>query len=211
MTSTQEKCRLYLISPPMIDLDRFARDLKAALGAGDVASFQLRLKDQPDEVIFRAAEKLIPICQKYDVAFILNDNADLARDVGADGVHLGQSDGSIKDARDILGFDEVIGVTCHNSKHLAFEAGEAGADYVAFGAFFPTTTKVTQYVADPDLIRSWADIAEIPSVAIGGITPDNCAPLIEAGANFLAVSSAVWNHKAGPAAAVKAFNKIFAK
>ena len=210
MAQNTENCRLYLISPERFELAGFAADLEAALTAGDVASFQLRMKNQPDEVIVEAAEKLIPICNKHDVAFILNDRADLAKKVGADGVHLGQSDGTVKETRENLGRGMVIGVTCHNSKHLAFEAGEAGADYVAFGAFFPTRTKATAYKAEPGLIRAWVDIAEIPCVAIGGITPENAGPIIEAGVHFLAVSSAVWDHKAGPAAAVKAFNKILA-
>lgn len=208
MSKTIESCRLYLISPETFELAAFAVDLEAALKAGDVASFQLRMKDQPDEVITRAAEKLIPICNKYDVAFILNDRADLAKKVGADGVHLGQNDGNLKDIRENLGLDMVIGVTCHNSIHLGFEAGEAGADYVAFGAFYPTRTKATPYKAEPELIRAWVDITETPCVAIGGITPENAGPIVEAGAHFLAVSSAVWDHKSGPAEAVKAFNKI---
>ncbi len=208
MSKSSENCRLYLISPAKIEIDHFASALEAALGAGDVASFQLRLKDEPDKVILEAARKLIPICQKFGVAFILNDRADLAKDAGADGVHLGQTDGSVRNAREILGLDAVIGVTCHNSRHLAFEAGEAGADYVAFGAFFPTQTKATPYIADLDIISGWVDITEIPCVAIGGITPENAKPIAQAGAHFLAVSSAVWDHKDGPAAAVKAFNKI---
>lgn len=211
MSQNTENCRLYLISPERFELAGFAADLEAALTAGDVASFQLRMKNQPDGVIVEAAEKLLPICKKHEVAFILNDRADLAKKVGADGVHLGQSDGNVKETRENLGLGMVIGVTCHNSKHLAFEAGEAGADYVAFGAFFPTRTKATADKAEPGLIRAWVDIAEIPCVAIGGITPENARPIIEAGAHFLAVSSAVWDHKDGPAAAVKAFNKIFAE
>lgn len=208
MNQTPDKCRLYLISPPEIDLKTFPATLESALAAGDVASFQLRLKGLSDEGIARAAETLIPVCDKYDVAFILNDRPDLARDVGADGVHLGQSDVAIKEARAFLGHDATIGATCHNSKHLAFLAGEAGADYVAFGAFFPTKTKKTDYLATADLLTWWADIAEIPCVAIGGITPENARPLVDAGAHFLAASSAVWDHPKGPAAAVKAFNKL---
>lgn len=208
MAADQDKCRLYLISPAKIDIDDFASRLGEAFSAGDVASFQLRLKDIADAEVCRAAEKLIPVCEAHDVAFILNDRADLARTVGADGVHLGQTDGSVRAARDLLGLDIVIGVTCHNSRHLAFLAGEAGADYVAFGAFFPTKTKPTEYVAAPDLLTWWAEVAEIPSVAIGGITPKNCRPLIDAGANFLAVSSSVWDDPDGPGAAVKAFNAI---
>lgn len=211
MSDIKDFCRLYLISPERFELGRFAKTLETALGAGDVASFQLRMKDQPDEVIIEAAEVLIPICNKYGVAFILNDRADIAKKVGADGVHLGQSDGNVKEARELLGFDVVIGVTCHNSKHLAFEAGEAGADYVAFGAFYPTKTKPTPYKAEPDLIKGWVEIVEIPCVAIGGITPENAKPIINAGVHFIAASSAVWDHPDGPPAAVKAFNKLFSE
>jgi thiamine-phosphate pyrophosphorylase len=211
MTTPEHRCRLYLISPAKIDVGAFARDLEAAFAAGDVACFQLRLKGAGDEDIFKASEVLLPVCRKYDVPFLLNDNAGLARDVGADGVHLGQDDGALEDARTKLGFDAMIGVTCHDSRHLAFLAGDAGADYVAFGAFFPTKTKKTKFTAKPDLLTWWAEIAEIPCLAIGGITPANCAPLIEAGAHFLAVSSAVWNHPGGPAEAVKSFNACMKK
>ena len=208
MKKPEDRCRLYLISPAAIDVDAFAPVLKETLAAGDVASFQLRLKDAPDDAVLRAAEALIPVCEGFDVAFIMNDRPDLARDAGADGVHLGQSDASVKDARDLLGLDAVIGVTCHNSRHLAFLAGEAGADYVAFGAFFPSHTKDATHHAVPDILAWWSDIAEIPCTAIGGITVKNCAPLIEAGAHFLAVSAGVWDYDKGPAQAVKDFNKL---
>ena len=211
MPNIDPPCRLYLISPPKIILDDFAPRLEAALGAGDVAAFQLRLKPADDEEIYNAAEALLPICNKFHVLLILNDRTDLARDVGADGVHLGQSDGSVPEARAKLGLDAMIGVTCHNSRHLAFLAGDAGADYVAFGAFFPTKTKATEFTAEPELLSWWSDISEIPAVAIGGIIPENCLALITAGAHFLAVSSGVWDHPGGPGEAVKAFNKLMAQ
>ena len=119
--------------------------------------------------------------------------------------NLGQGDGDPREARRLLGPDAQIGVTCHASRHLAMEAGEAGADYVAFGAFFPTTTKTVEHHAKPEILSWWQGLFELPCVAIGGITPDNAAPLIEAGADFLAVSGAVWNHPEGPATAVRAF------
>lgn len=201
-------CRLYLITPPGIDdLPAFADALRQAFAGGDVACLQLRLKDVPDETVLAAAAALGPICREADVAFLINDRADLAATAGADGVHLGQGDGAMADARQILGHSRDIGITCHNSRHLAFEAGEAGADYVAFGAFFPTATKKTEHVATPDLLETWCEVAEIPCVAIGGITPENCGPLVAAGADFLAVSSAVWQHPAGPKAAVEAFTE----
>jgi thiamine-phosphate pyrophosphorylase len=150
------------------------------------------------------------ICTRHDVAFIVNDSVALAKRLKADGVHLGQGDGDVREAREILGSDAQIGVTCHNSRHLAMEAAEAGADYVAFGAFFKTNTKQVEHVAELDTLQKWSMVTEIPCVAIGGITPDNAKPLIDAGADFLAVSSAVWNHPEGPAKAVEAFNALLA-
>jgi len=204
-----DSCRLYLITPPKLEPRAFAEVLKRALGAGDVASLQLRLKDVPDEEIVRAAEILMPIAQRADVAFILNDRPDLAKRLGCDGVHIGQEDAPYAEARAIMGEDAAIGVTCHASRHLAVEAAEAGADYVAFGAFFPTATKETKTHADLDLLKWWSELMVVPCVAIGGITVANAVPLIEAGADFLAVSSGVWDHKDGPEAAVKAFNALF--
>ncbi len=196
------QCQLYLISP--LDVggafpDRLAR----ALDAGPVAAFQLRVKDIDEHQAARLAEPLQALCAARDVAFIVNDSISLAKRIGADGVHLGQDDGTVAEARQRLGREAQIGVTCHNSRHLAMEAGEAGADYVAFGAFFPTQTKQTEYRAEPDLLTWWQDLFEIPCVAIGGITPENCAPLVAAGADFLAVSHAVWG--GDEAAAVRAF------
>lgn len=203
-------CRLYLITPPKLEAKSFAETLKRALGAGDVASLQLRLKDVPDDEIRRAVEVLMPIAQRADVAFILNDRPDLAQQMRCDGVHIGQEDASYAEARLIVGKDAVVGVTCHDSRHLAIEAAEAGADYVAFGAFFPTTTKEPKARAEIEIVQWWAEMMVVPQVAIGGITVDNARPLIEAGADFLAVSSGVWDHKNGPAAAVQAFNALFA-
>ena len=183
--------------------------LKRALDAGDVASVQLRLKDSPDDDVLRAGEILMPVTQRADAAFILNDRPDLAARLGADGVHIGQEDVSYAEARAIMGRDRIVGVTCHNSRHLAVEAAEAGADYVAFGAFFPTTTKDPKTRTEPELIEWWSQTMVVPSVAIGGITVENCRVLIDAGADFLAVASGVWDYPAGPAAAVKAFNALF--
>ncbi|MEM6858679.1 MAG: thiamine phosphate synthase [Pseudomonadota bacterium] len=201
--------QLYLISPLDVGGDFPAR-LECALAAGEglVAAFQFRVKGVDQHEAARLAEPLQAICAAHDCAFIVNDSVALAKRIGADGVHLGQDDGDPKDAREVLGRDAQIGVTCHASKHLAMEAGETGADYVAFGAFFPSTTKDKGPDAErpePALIEWWAKLFEIPVVAIGGITPDNCAPLIEAGADFLAVSGGVWN--GDEAEAVKAFGK----
>ena len=202
------ECRLYLISPQEIDdIEGFSLKLIDALQGGDVASFQLRLKDTSDEHIMEVAKELMPICHSMDVAFILNDRADLAAELKADGVHLGQDDGSIKDARELVGRDAVIGVTCHNSRHFGFQAGDQGADYVGFGAFFPSQTKEALRIAEPDILTWWAELTELPCVAIGGITVENCLPIIEAGPDFIAVSSAVWNNAKGPKEAVAQFNE----
>jgi thiamine-phosphate pyrophosphorylase len=154
----------------------------------------------------RLAEPLLRICADREVAFIVNDDMSLAKRIGADGVHLGQGDGDPRDARAMLGPTAQIGVTCHDSRHLAMEAGEAGADYVAFGAFYPTSTKETHHQPDPAILSWWATMFELPSVAIGGITPANAAPLVKAGADFLAVSNAVWG--GDEVAAVKAFAAV---
>ena len=202
-------CRLYLITPPKFETRVFAEELKRALGAGDVASLQLRMKDSRDDEILRAAETLMPIVQRAGVAFIVNDRPDLAAQLGADGVHIGQEDTSYTEARAIVGKNAIVGVTCHDSRHLAMEAAEAGADYVAFGAFYPTQTKDAKTHAEIELLQWWGGIMVVPCVAIGGITVENAKPLIEAGADFIAVSSGVWNHPSGPAAAVQAFNALF--
>ncbi|HEY4943678.1 MAG TPA: thiamine phosphate synthase [Rhizomicrobium sp.] len=204
-----DPCRLYLITPPKLEAKTFAETLKRALGAGDVASLQLRLKDVSDDEVRRATEILMPIAQRADVAFILNDRPDLAAELGCDGVHVGQEDAGVAEARAALGKGGIVGATCHDSRHLAIEAAEAGADYVAFGAFYPTTTKDAATPADIETLRWWAEMMVVPCVAIGGITTDNAAPLIAAGADFLAVSSGVWSYRDGPAAAVKAFNALF--
>ena len=201
-------CQLYVVSPPAIELPRFVDSLKAALQGGPVAAFQLRLKDVPDAEILRACEALLPVCNAHDVAFILNDRADLAKAAGADGVHLGQGDGNIAEARALLGKDAQIGRTCHDSRHLAMEAGEQGADYVAFGAFYDTTTKPSHYRPAPEILGWWTTISQLPCVAIGGIFPENAAPLVKAGADFIAVVRAVWNHADGPEAGVDAFGEV---
>jgi thiamine-phosphate pyrophosphorylase len=205
----ENRCRLYLVTPPAFDPDTFKRTLEAALGGGDVACLQLRLKDAGDDAVRAAARTLMPICHAHEVAFIVNDRPDLAAELAADGVHIGQADADYAAARAAMGSGGIVGITCHDSKHLAYEAAEQGADYVAFGAFFPTTTKPSQYKPDPELIRDWALSMTVPCVAIGGITVENCRILVEAGADFLAVVTGVWNYPAGPGAAVAAFNEVF--
>jgi len=200
-------CLLYLISPPALDAG-FSGALAAALEPGLVRAFQLRLKEADDDAVLRAAEMLLPVCQAAGVSFILNDRSDLAVRAGADGVHLGQGDGLVADARALLGRDAEIGVTCHASRHLAIEAGEAGADYVAFGSFYPSDTKASAHRPEPEILMWWSTFMVMPCVAIGGITPGNASPLVQAGADFLAVSAAVWRHVGGAQAGVRAFASV---
>jgi len=205
MSDAPPPCQLYLISP--LDVSgEFPDRLARALDAGPVAAFQLRLKGVDEHQAVRLAKPLQEICADRQVAFIVNDSISLAKRIGADGVHLGQDDGTVAEARQRLGRESQIGVTCHASRHLAMEAGEAGADYVAFGAFFPTQTKVVEHRAEAEILTWWQALFEIPCVAIGGITPDNCASLVTAGADFLAVSGAVWN--GDEAQAVRDFAKV---
>ena len=185
--------------------------MKAALDAGDVACVQLRLKEADDDAVRAAADALRPLCHAREVAFLINDRPDLAAQTGADGVHVGQHDAACATARQVVGENAIVGVTCHNSRHLAMLAGDEGADYVAFGAFYPTTTKQAKTQADLDLLAWWSEVTELPCVAIGGITVANCGRLVTAGADFIAVISAVWNHAEGPAAAVAAFNDAIAR
>ncbi|MGE0410268.1 MAG: thiamine phosphate synthase [Amphiplicatus sp.] len=211
-----DPCRLYLITPPAIaELDIFVERLKSALAGGDVACLQLRLKSQagvgaPDDEILRAAEAMLKVCAAGGVHFLINDRPDLAKRAGADGVHIGQKDAAYAAARALLGPGPTIGVTCHNSYDLAMRAGEAGADYVAFGAFFPTRTKAAPTRADISLIEDWSLATTVPCVAIGGINADNCGPLVRAGADFLAVSAAVWEPEEGPEKAVARLNAAIA-
>jgi thiamine-phosphate pyrophosphorylase len=200
------RCRLYLITPPKLELERFSHALSDALSGGDVACVQLRLKGIADDEVLRIGAALKPIVQAADAAFIINDRPDLAARLDADGVHVGQGDASYAQARRLMGS---VGVTCHDSRDLAYEAAAAGADYVAFGAFYPTDTKEPAHWAEPELLNIWQESMETPCVAIGGITIANAEPLVRAGADFLAVSAGVWAHPEGPRAAVAAFNVLF--
>jgi len=205
-------CRLYLITPPAVaDPSAFAASLDAALDAGDVAALQVRIKPASEAEIEVLTRAVLPVCRARDVAVILNDRPDLAARFGCDGVHIGQDDASYDEARRLMGRDGIVGVTCRDSLHLAMDAAEAGADYVAFGAFFPTSTKQAKSQAEPELLRGWQQAMLTPCVAIGGITQDNAAGLAAAGADFLAVSAGVWAHPEGPAAAVAALNAEIAK
>jgi thiamine-phosphate pyrophosphorylase len=204
-------CRLYLITSARIEnAESFAATLADALAGGDVAALQIRLKDAPDDHVAAVVRAAQPLCEAGDVALILNDRPDLAARLGCDGVHIGQADAPYAEARRTMGKDRIVGVTCHASRHLAMEAAEAGADYVAFGAFYTTSTKAAATRADPELLDVWQETMQTPCVAIGGITVENCAPLIDAGADFLAVSAGVWAHPEGPRAAVEAFARALA-
>jgi thiamine-phosphate pyrophosphorylase len=209
---TRTTTRLYLITPPALDPDRFAKELEEALAGGDVACLQLRLKEVDDDTIRRTARILKPIAQDRNVAFIMNDRPDLAAELDCDGVHVGEEDAPYVEARRLMGADRIVGVTCGASRDRAITAAEAGADYVAFGAFFPSITKTaTKYRAAPELLSDWSETTVVPCCAIGGITQQNCDPLVEAGADFLAVISAIWSHPKGPRAAVAEFNEVFAR
>lgn len=207
MLADPNRSRLYLISPPQIELPSFLRTFEATLDAGDVACFQLRLKPAEDKKIMEATAAILPLCQKRQIEFLINDRADLAKKLSADGVHVGQDDMGAVEARKILGPEATVGVTCHDSRHLAFVAGEGGASYVAFGAFYSSPTKQILHYAKPEILTWWSQISEIPCVAIGGITAENAPTLAKAGAHFVAVSSAIWKHPSGSAAAVAAFDR----
>lgn len=200
-------CRLYLISPEVFELKTFSHTLSKVLTAGDISYVQLRMKNAEDNVICRATRELHPICRDHGVPLLLNDRPDLIEKTGADGVHIGQEDASIKSARKFIGPGSVLGVTCHDSLALAEIAANAGADYVAFGSFYTTATKVPKTFPPPELLTLWKSQSNLPSVAIGGINPSNCAPLVTAGANHVAAISSVWNNPSGPAEAVRAFQR----
>ena len=209
---TRATTRLYLITPPALDPERFAGELEEALAGGDVACLQLRLKEVDDDAIRHASRILKPIAQDHGVAFIMNDRPDLAAALDCDGVHVGEEDAPYTEARRLLGPDHIVGVTCGASRDRAITAAEAGADYIAFGAFFPSMTKTaTRYRATAELLQDWSETTVVPCCAIGGITQQNCGPLVEAGADFLAVIGAIWSHSKGPRAAVAEFNEVFAR
>ncbi len=212
----QPSCRLYLITPSHFELNSFLDQVKAAFDGGDIACLQLRMKEAEDAEILRAGEALLPLCNARNIPFIINDRADIARKLGADGVHVGfdgvaKPEGMIAALRESLGSEAIIGASCYDSGDLAMIAGEEGADYVSFGAFFPTKTKQSPGKPTPELLEWWSTYTVVPCVAIGGITAENCAPLVRAGADFLAVISSIWEHKDGPGAAVKAMNAAIEK
>lgn len=207
--SNAPNCQIYLLTPPKIDdLDAFCAKLGKTLAAAPVACVQLRLKDIENSAIIQAGQAIKPICHAYGTDLIVNDSPEIAYEIGADGAHIGQDDMDYFSSRELLGGDAIIGVTCHNSKELAFKAANSGADYVAFGAFFETPTKDPKTRADLEILKWWHEAVEIPSVAIGGITVDNAKAVIAAGADFIALSSGVWNYPDGPEAAVSALSAL---
>lgn len=201
---------LYLLTPAKIDLETFPALLADVLNTGAVDCVQLRLKDIDDNGVVAAVKKLLPICSERDIPLILNDRPDLAHKTGCDGVHIGEDDGSYDEARKIMGEEHIVGVSCYDSRHRAMELGEKGADYVAFGAFFPTKTKDPRTWVESEIIEIWTTFTTVPCVAIGGINADNLAPLVQAGADFVAISGAVWDHPDGPVAGAKAIRAAIA-
>ncbi|AUG52458.1 thiamine phosphate synthase [Thalassospira marina] len=208
--NSEAQTGLYLLTPAKIDLDTFPALLADVLDTGAVDCVQLRLKDIDDNGIIAAVKKLLPVCSERDIPLILNDRPDLAHKTGCDGVHIGEDDGSYDEARKIMGEEHIVGVSCYDSRHRAMELGEKGADYVAFGAFFPTTTKDPRTWVEPEIIEIWTTFTTVPCVAIGGINADNLAPLVQAGADFVAISGAVWNHPDGAPAGAKAIRAAIA-
>ena len=208
--NADDQTGLYLLTPPKIDLAVFPDRLKSVLDTGTIDCLQLRLKDVSDDEIRKAIDAILPLCNGLDIPLILNDRPDIAKKSGVDGVHVGEEDASYDEARAIMGEEHIVGVSCYDSRHRAMELGEKGADYVAFGAFYPTQTKEAKTSVTPEIIEIWTTFTTVPCVAIGGITADNLGPIVEAGADFIAVTGGVWNHPDGPEAGAKAIKAAIA-
>ncbi len=183
---------LYAITPDWVDTEKLLRAVRLALQGGSRV-LQYRNKSADTQLLLQQAQALRLLTREFSATFIVNDDARLAVQVDADGVHLGGEDGSIAAARGVVGQEKLIGVSCYNRSPLAHEAMKQGADYVAFGAFFPSSVKPCAVQADIALLRAARKELDAPIVAIGGITQQNGATLIEAGADALAVISALWN------------------
>ncbi len=213
--------KLYLISPPRFELSDFRKELELAFKGGEIPVFQLRMKSESKEgaltepadnnEIKKAVRELKGLCNDNNCLFILNDEVSLAAELNCDGVHVGVDDMSVVDARKIMGEGKFIGASCYASVDKAFTAGEQGTDYVAFGVFYDTQTKAAKGRAKPELIEFWSKYTVLPSVAIGGIKINNAKPIIDAGADFIAVVTGVWDHEKGADSAVKEFNELFKK
>ena len=184
---------LYLISPNKI-YPQFYKDLKKILETGKVGLFQMRLKKYSLTQKVIIGKKIHQICRKNGVKFLVNDDPILSKKLNADGCHLGQKDMSLKEARKIVG-NKIIGITCHNSIKLAKTAIKEKASYIAFGAFFSTTTKKVKFKATTKILFKVKKLTKIPIVAIGGINFDNYKKLLLNNANLLAISGYVWNNK----------------
>lgn len=208
---------IYLISPPSIEITSFKQELEPILELGIISIFQLRLKGIRRSEIEKITKELLSICNSYKCKLILNDFIDIALEVGADGVHLGLDGEDDLLEEDYISLASkkssklenfIIGASCYDSKELALLAVNQGASYVSFGSFFPTQTKVTRSSPDLEILRWAKENIKIPIVAIGGINSSNCKTLIEAGADSVAVISAIWNHKDGAVCAVKEMQNI---
>ena len=184
---------IYLISPNKI-YPQFYQDLKKVVKTGKIGLFQLRLKKYSIKQKIEIGKKILRICKKYNVRFLVNDDPLLSKKLNADGCHLGQKDMNMTEARKIIG-NKIIGITCHNSINLAKAAIKEKADYIAFGAFYSTKTKKVKYKATPKILNKVKKITKIPIVAIGGINISNYKKLLLNNANFLAISSYVWSNK----------------
>jgi len=212
------RCQLYIITPPQLSPVVFADHLARALDAGPVSAVQLRLEGAEDDLWKLAVEKLMPVAQERETAFIVNNKAELAKEMDADGVHLGMSDMRIKDARRLLGPDKIIGASCLDSKHLGMTAAESGADYVSFGPFYtarspfyPAKSYAPKYMVSPTILTWWNTLMEIPCVAAGGIKPGNCGDLVKAGADFICASTSIWDYEGGAAQAIADFHAAIDK
>ncbi len=197
---------IYLISPPKISGSKFYDTLNEILKTNKIKYFQLRLKNKSTHSIVKIAKKIKKITSKNKVKFLINDKPDIAKIVNADGCHIGQKDTNFINSRKILKNKKIIGVTCHNSKKLALDSKKIGANYIAFGAFFKSSTKKTMYTANLALLRWARKKINIPVIAIGGIDSSNYKKILSNGANYIACSSYVWNNKKlDPVSAIKKF------
>ena len=197
---------IYLISPQKIRGVEFYNELNKVLKTNKVKYFQLRLKKISNSNLIKISKKIRKIVKKNNVKFIINDKPLVAKIVGADGCHIGRKDANLTEAKRILGKNKIIGVTCHNSKKLALKAKIYGASYIAFGAFFKSSTKKTAYKANLALLRWAKKKISMPIVAIGGINSSNYKNILINGANFIACSSYVWsNKKLSPVSAINKF------
>ena len=197
---------IYLISPQKIRGSQFYEELQQVLKTNKVKYFQLRLKKISDRNLLKISKKIKKIVRKNNVKFLINDKPSIAKRVGADGCHIGQKDINFTRSRKILGKSKIIGITCHNSKKLALNAKRQGANYVAFGSFFESSTKKTAFKANLEILRWTKKKISMPIVAIGGINSINYKKILTSGADFIACSSYIWNNKKlDPVSAINKF------